>query len=180
MAFRTPEVYRRRDHDRRMGYASEPGYGSFQIPPETTVEGITIHRYLLCIASCGMGWEHVSVHSETHSGGIHTPSWDEMCVVKALFWGAEDRVVQYHPPASEYVRTHPHVLHLWRPTDPDVYIPHPPYYLVGMKDGQTKEEALRDAERDEAATRGAGQDPYPDVPDTGDRLRANRRGYRKP
>lgn len=71
------------------------------------------------IASSGEGWEHVSVSLENR-----VPTWDEMCSVKRLFWDAEDCVVQFHPPKSEYVNCHPYCLHLWRSLD--VEMPRPP------------------------------------------------------
>ena len=52
-----------------------------------------------------------------------------MCQVKALFWGPEDCVLQFHPPESQYVNLHPHCLHLWRETGRDM--PTPPMLLVG-------------------------------------------------
>lgn len=61
------------------------------------------------VFSWGMGWEHVSV-----SYPNRTPTWDEMCRVKDIFWNEEECVVQYHPPKSEYVNFHPYCLHLWR------------------------------------------------------------------
>ena len=70
-------------------------------------------------------WEHVSV-SLAH----RTPTWDEMCLVKSLFWQAHDCVVQYHPAESEYVNNHPHCLHLWR--NPTAPFPIPPTILVGL------------------------------------------------
>jgi hypothetical protein len=73
------------------------------------------------IASDGLGWEHVSV-----SRSDRTPTWDEMCQIKDLFWDSEDCVVQYHPPKSDYVNVHNHCLHLWR-TDG---IPTPPTLMV--------------------------------------------------
>lgn len=73
-------------------------------------------------------WEHVSVHAKTAKGQERTPNWAEMCWVKNLFWGPEECVVQYHPPASEYVNHHPHVLHLWRPVNKT--IPTPPKICV--------------------------------------------------
>jgi hypothetical protein len=80
------------------------------------------------------GWEHVSVHVRQMNkrGRLieRTPTWDEMCAIKDLFWDAEDTVVQYHPPKSEYVNNHSHVLHLWR--SETVEIPRPPAELVGM------------------------------------------------
>lgn len=75
------------------------------------------------------GWEHASVTVE--KGGPITPTWDVMQAVKDLFWEPEERVVQYHPPESEYVSCHDQVLHLWRPTGEDV--PSPPSHLVGPK-----------------------------------------------
>lgn len=80
-----------------------------------------------CIVSDGEDWEHVSVHI-TEFGKQRTPTWDEMCVVKDLFWQAEETVVQYHPAKSDYVNTHPHVLHLWRPTNGG--LPNPPLIFV--------------------------------------------------
>lgn len=82
-----------------------------------------------CIASDGMGWQHVSV--SIHDRPQVTPSWQIMCKVKALFWGDEDWVVQYHPAKSEYVNNHPGCLHLWRPTD--AAMPTPDSILVGIK-----------------------------------------------
>jgi hypothetical protein len=69
------------------------------------------------------GWEHVSI-SLPH----RTPNWTEMCFVKDLFWREDECVVQYHPPKSDYINTHPNCLHLWRPLDG--VIPMPPLYLV--------------------------------------------------
>jgi hypothetical protein len=69
------------------------------------------------------GWEHVSVSTPRRP-----PNWREMCFIKALFWDAEDTVVQFHPPESAYVNQHPHCLHLWRSRD--VVIPLPPIVTV--------------------------------------------------
>src|SRR5262245_6549077 len=69
------------------------------------------------------GWEHVSVSTERRP-----PNWEEMCWVKDQFWGAEECVVQYHPPASRYVNDHPNVLHLWRHKVCE--FPMPPVLLV--------------------------------------------------
>lgn len=85
------------------------------------------------IASSGMGWEHVSVHVVEQSGfnrNDRTPTWSEMCKIKAFFWEPEDTVIQYHPPESEYINNHKHTLHLWRPIG--IEIPRPPKILVGI------------------------------------------------
>lgn len=74
------------------------------------------------------GWEHVSV---SVGGSNRCPNWPEMCFVKDLFWGEEETVIQFHPPKSEYVNTHPTTLHLWRKRDG--MIETPPSILVGLK-----------------------------------------------
>jgi hypothetical protein len=71
-------------------------------------------------------WEHVSVSLPTRC-----PTWEEMCLVKSLFWSDEDTVVQFHPPKSEYVNNHSFCLHLWRPTG--FNLPTPPAWMVGYK-----------------------------------------------
>ena len=86
-----------------------PDAGAFLLPPKLG------NRALFCIASNGGDWEHVSV-SVRQGKKVLTPTWDELCHVKSVFWDAEDCVVQFHPPQSEYVNMHPNVLHLWRPT----------------------------------------------------------------
>ena len=86
-------------------------------------DGITFYA----MASDGDGWEHVSVTINKK----RCPTWNEMCVVKDLFWDKGDSVFQFHPPESKYVNYHPHCLHLWRPIGFE--IPTPESYLVGPK-----------------------------------------------
>ena len=62
-------------------------------------------------------WEHVSVHIRDVINGRQIKrlaTWDEMCILKHLFWDPEEVVVQFHPAKSDYVNEHPYVLHLWR------------------------------------------------------------------
>jgi hypothetical protein len=105
---------------------SNPGdpYGAFQVRGPC---GATLYM----IASDGevpdqslAGWEHVSVRRNKQ-----VPNWQEMCFVKNLFWAPEECVVQFHPPATQYVNSHPFVLHLWRPSRGQM--PMPPAVLVG-------------------------------------------------
>lgn len=63
-------------------------------------------------------WEHVSVSLKNRC-----PRWSEMCFVKDLFWGAEDAVMQLHPPKSTYINNHPFCLHLWRPVNDSIPLP---------------------------------------------------------
>ena len=116
----------------RLGAVCEthPGddYGQFIVPFYTVVT-------LIVMASAGgdiMPWEHVSVHARTNYGKVNekvrTPTWDEMCFVKAVFWEDDEAMMQLHPPKKEYVNTHPHVLHLWKPLAAE--IPRPPMIAV--------------------------------------------------
>lgn len=115
----TLDKYRLTDQERRYyGQCGDGGHGMFKV----FVNG----KSLFVMASNGRGWEHVSVSKRKS-----TPTWDEMCAVKDLFFDAEETVVQYHPPKSEYVNQHPYCLHLWRPTGKD--IPRPPAIFVGLK-----------------------------------------------
>lgn len=80
-----------------------------------------------CIASDGGGWDHVSVSLDKK----RCPDWEEMCMIKEMFWDSQDCVIQFHPPESEYVNNHEYCLHLWKPQD--FGIPIPPSYFVGFK-----------------------------------------------
>jgi|SRR5262245_31157825 len=105
-------------------YRSKPGnqFGIFELHGPCG-------RMLRMMATDGLdtGWEHVSVSS----GIKRPPNWQEMCWVKNLFWGPEDCVVQFHPPASKYVNNHPACLHLWRHRVVPFPLPHEA--LVGDK-----------------------------------------------
>lgn len=88
-----------------------------------------------------IGWpppcfEHVSVSvrraGNANQSADRCPTWEEMSFVKDLVWAAEECVIQYHPPRSEYVNCHPHCLHLWRPVG--VELPRPPQLAVGIPD----------------------------------------------
>ena len=58
------------------------------------------------------GMEHVSV-----SFRDRIPTWEEMCVVKDVFWTEEEACIQVHPRKSEYVNIHENCLHIWRKKD---------------------------------------------------------------
>lgn len=84
---------------------------------------------VLIIASDGLGWEellaweHVSVSKRDS-----VPTWQEMCMVKELFFGPDDWVMQLHPPKNKNINLFEHCLHLWRPIH--AKIPVPPSILV--------------------------------------------------
>lgn len=117
--FHMPNQYRVRTG--RMGSDDSIGNnGAFIVP-------LRHGQHVQVIAGDGLGWEHVSV-----SRRDRCPTWGEMCQIKAMFWDAEDCVVQYHPPESDYINNHPNCLHLWRPIG--VELPRPDWLLVGYKD----------------------------------------------
>lgn len=63
------------------------------------------------------GWEHVSVsvaYKTSRKWEERTPKWDEMRWIKSMFWEAEECVVEFHPPESDYVNLATNCLHLWR------------------------------------------------------------------
>lgn len=119
----TPSVATRKKLNRRMASTSANGNnGMFLVPIQNT------NTMLICMASDGAGWEHVSV-SCWHKKRV--PSWEEMCFIKDLFWGDDEVVIQYHPRRQDYVNNHEYCLHMWRPTNQA--IPTPPTILVGIK-----------------------------------------------
>ena len=85
-------------------------------------------RFGSVIWSNGGGWEHVSVSPYNRR---YTPTWDEMCALKDMFFYEDETVVQYHPARSEYINNMPNCLHLWRPLNKEM--PTPPSIMVGIK-----------------------------------------------
>lgn len=83
-------------------------------------------RTLQVIASDGDGWEHVSVSVQYQQ---RCATWDEMKFVRDLCWSPDVTVVQFHPPAGEYVNVHEYCLHLWRQVGTE--LPRPRKELVG-------------------------------------------------
>ena len=114
------DKFRMEDEERKVyGVVGDSGNGIFKV----YVGG----RSFFVVASNGMGWEHVSV-SPGSAQRKRCPTWDEMCAIKEMFFGEDERVMQLHPPKAEYVDQHPHCLHLWKPIG--VEIPHPPMFFV--------------------------------------------------
>lgn len=89
-------------------YGGDPKYnGVFRIRLKN-------FRYFTIIATNGGGWDHVSVSPYK---GNQTPTWEEMCEIKDLFFEPEEEVVQFHPKKSEYINIAKTCLHMWRPND---------------------------------------------------------------
>lgn len=112
---------------RHFGWAGDDTCGMFSVP--SPIDGAE----LKVIASCGAGWEHVSVSRKNR-----TPNWPEMTYIRDLFFKDSETVVEYHVPKSEHVNDHPNCLHLWRPINQE--IPRPPSWMVG---GVSQDEAKR-------------------------------------
>lgn len=95
------------------------------------------------------GWDHVSVSFRNR-----TPTWEEMCEIKKMFFHPEEACVQYHPAESEYVNNHTYCLHIWR--SQREAMPVPPSWMVGSKQGQSLAQAIKQG-LDELTAMEAGQ-----------------------
>lgn len=85
------------------------------------------------IFSWGAGWEHCSVSLPTRC-----PSWEQMCVMKDLFWNDDEVCMQLHPAKKDYINNMQYCLHIWKPIDKK--IPTPPTIMVGFKNNYTIDE----------------------------------------
>jgi hypothetical protein len=113
-------------------YASDNDYGNngvFIVP----LKKKDLIVFAQIVASDGSGWEHVSVTilDQYKVPTNRTPTWDDMCKVKDIFWDGADAVMQLHPPHADYINNHAACLHLWRPTRGAIPLPSPD--LVGLK-----------------------------------------------
>jgi hypothetical protein len=122
--FKCPEAYRLKTG--KLQSSEEDGNNGVFI-----IRRLKLKGQLTVIASDGFLWEHVSV-----SRPDRCPTYEELKLVKDLFWSITDTVVQYFPRESEYVNNHPYCLHLWRKVGhegTEYEFPTPPSILVGIK-----------------------------------------------
>ncbi len=75
------------------------------------------------VFSWGGDWDHVSA-----SYANRCLTWEEMCMIKDIFFDEYETVIQYHPAKKDYINDHPYTLHLWRPQKEK--IPIPPKHMV--------------------------------------------------
>ncbi len=101
------------------GFVGDNKNGNFKLELKI---GQRTEKYTI-IASDGGDWEHVSI-SMKH----RTPTWEEMCYFKDLFFEEWEDVIQFHPKKEDYVNNHNFCLHLWRPANERM--PMPPKYMV--------------------------------------------------
>lgn len=113
------------------------------IEAEAPNDGMGGHYYdsvsgkrLNFIFSYQLGWEHLSVSMPNK-----TPSWDQMCRMKDIFWNDDETCVQFHPKKEDYVNNHPHCLHIWKPVNEK--LPIPPSILVGFRNEEEKQAFLQ-------------------------------------
>ena len=63
------------------------------------------------------GMEHVSVSPKKK---FRIPTWDDMCVLKDIFFEDEEEAYQIHPKKSQYVNAVDNCLHLWKPVGHEI------------------------------------------------------------
>ena len=63
------------------------------------------------------GWEHVSIAPKKQ---YKTPTWNDMCQLKDIFFREDEEVLQLHPKKDEYVSIKDNCLHLWKPKGIDI------------------------------------------------------------
>lgn len=73
---------------------------------------------LTIISADQMGWDHVSV-----STPFRCPTFEELKMIKDLFWSEEETVFHFFPKKSEYISFHPYCLHLWKKHGRDYELP---------------------------------------------------------
>lgn len=129
-----PEKFRQRESG---PYSSKEGdtFGYFLISPQKLGKTKT-SRALKVIAADGYveeapgslvntGWAHASV---SLLRSLECPSWDEMMLIRKLFWEPEACVIQFGPPEKEHISIHPGCLHWWQFTAGPT--PMPPTFMV--------------------------------------------------
>ncbi len=122
MSFKVPNQYRIKNGPCGSDDSIGP-HGAFFIPRLGGNEAP-----LKIIATAGnheIPWEHVSVSLPSRC-----PNWNEMCLIKDIFWDKEDLVIQLHPPESQYVNNHSYCLHLWRKAGTNDFLETPPTIAV--------------------------------------------------
>lgn len=130
---KVPEQHRLKGHP-ILGSDSSMGNNGFFIIPHHRI----VNYFYNCMASDGLGWQHVSVTLTCKNGREIVSvnrccTWEEMCVIKDIFWDKDEAVMQIHPPECDYVSNHHYCLHLWKP---DVGFPLPDPVMVGTKSKQ--------------------------------------------
>ncbi len=102
----------------KFGFLGDDQVGQFFIP----LRGVTFQ----VVASVGQGWDHVSVSILYEKDGktlMRIPNYEEMDIVKNMFFEGSESVIEIHPKKEDYVNQNEFVLHLWRPLNQDLQLP---------------------------------------------------------
>lgn len=83
-------------------------------------------KVLHFIFSWACGFEHLSV-----STSVKTPTWEQMCKMKDIFWKEDEVCMQLHPAKDNYIDNMSYCLHIWKPIKKE--IPTPPNLMVGIR-----------------------------------------------
>ena len=86
------------------------------------------------------GWNHISI---APSNRRIMPSYEDLCLVKDMFWNEEESVIHVFPPKSQYVNNLSNCLHLWECYYTEMVLP--PSFMVGLRKGQTMDDAIKEA-----------------------------------
>lgn len=92
-----------------------------------------VDKALHFIFSWGCGFEHLSVSTPTK-----TPTWEQMCFMKEIFWRDDEVCMQLHPKKEDYVNNMEYCLHIWKPIERA--IPMPPSIMLGFRKGKEAED----------------------------------------
>ena len=84
------------------------------------------------ICTKGGGWFHTSVSPFNKR---IMPSYEDLCMIKDIFWNEEEDVIHVFPKKSQYVNNVTNCLHLWECYYKDMVLP--PSCFVGIREGQT-------------------------------------------
>ncbi len=113
------------------------GFGGTVFPIEYKKGKVKVinnpEKALHFIFSNGCGFEHLSV-----STPLKTPTWEQMCKMKDIFWNEDEVCMQLHPKKEDYVDNMRYCLHIWKPIDKE--IPTPPSIMVGFRKGKEVED----------------------------------------
>lgn len=113
------DKYRVNNHPALPETPSGASYGFFRVPLRGAVLAVMSSG-----SHNGSEWEHVSVSTQSRC-----PTWEELCIIKDMFWGEDETVIQFHPKKSNYVNVHKYCLHLWKNTRYEHTLP--PEIFVG-------------------------------------------------
>lgn len=92
-------------------------------------------KVLNFIFSWACGWEHLSV-----STTVKTPTWEQMCKMKDIFWNEDEVCMQLHPAKENYINNMPYCLHIWKPIKEN--IPTPPNIMVGLRPNKIEKDLI--------------------------------------